>query len=177
MYKFTSAERARIKLWLEKNHKSEDKGNALNFTTDAGVRVRICRTTKYLPNGVWKVRIAYVEATGYPVLTSSPLLAQQEQKGQTAHVMVPKMPKKAAGKSNKDTFAKALDAEIKAQTAQIKQYLMAPSPIWDWGIKEENVEDGKVTFKIHNDHTKHLAIHKAAKKGVLIELEPEGDTS
>lgn len=173
--KFTNAERLRIKLWLEKHYKSRDKAATLEFVTDSGATVELARITQYLPGGDWKIRTAYLRHTGYPVMTTGGIPAASIGKGKkpaSPYKMVPKLPKQESVipgygpvpdsvKSNKGAFAKALDAEMASLKKSMTAQLMAPNPIWFYGIKEQKVEDGMVTFQIQDNHDKHVELHKA----------------
>lgn len=184
--KLTSAERLRIKAWLEKDPKSEDKNGAIDLTRDDGTFIRLRRTTQYYGDS-WKVRTAYEVESNFPVCHSSPLPYGSNIKTKTGPkwVMTPKFDPPAESKAvgNPGAFAKAMEKEMANMKSQMKQYLATPSPMWDFLTKVEPAAsaapDSYVTFKVNvsDDHKKHLDLHMKAKKGVLKDVRPEGDPS
>lgn len=166
--KLTSAERLRIKAWLEKDPKSEDTASAIDMNRDDGTFIRLRRTTHYYGNS-WKVRTAYEVESNFPVCHSSPLPYGSNTKTKTGPkwVMTPKFDPPAESKAaqNKGAFAAALDMELKAMKKGISKQLQVPNSVWDsilFGPKPD--ADGKVTFKVQKPK---------AGKGVLTPSEPE----
>lgn len=170
--KLTSAERLRIKAWLEKDPKSEDTASAIDMNRDDGTFIRLRRTTHYYGNS-WKVRTAYEVESNFPVCHSSPLPYGSNTKTKTGPkwVMTPKFdpPAESKAKANPGAFAKAIEAEMQTMKKGMKEYLQSPSSAWDailFGPKPD--ADGKVTFKVQKPKP---------GKGVLTNVQPEGDPS
>lgn len=131
-YKLTSQDRERIRSWLEKKPQSNDIPKLWHFESEGGAIIPITRVTQYIPGGQWKVRIAYTEDGGYPLLMSGPLLAKSETKK-------PVPPKSGLVPKNY--------AEIVEKT---KAQLAKPSPIWDmdYGLAHP---DFHITFKVQQE--------------------------
>lgn len=158
--KLTSAERLRIKAWLEKDPKSEDTASTIDMNRDDGTFIRLRRTTHYYGDS-WKVRTAYEVESNFPICHSSPLPYGSNVKTKTGPkwVMTPKFDPPAESKAaqNKGAFAKAIDAEMKNLKKQYAKQLNAPSA-WDsllFGPKPTEVKEGDeaksdayVTYKV-----------------------------
>lgn len=119
--KFTNTERKRIKAWLEKDPDSTDTGLTLRAHTSDGAAVVLGRKTTYFGEPLtWKIRTAFTQAGGFPVMSSSAIPAGQDAK-------------KSAKSSNKAAFQKAMTAEMKsleeAQAEWIKN-VINPKPIF-----------------------------------------------
>lgn len=122
--KISHDDRLKLKLWLEKDPSSDEKGK--NITVDNRL---FARRTEYF--GEWKVRIAYDVETNYPLIMSSPIPAEQDSNKQDVapKVMVAKLPKKAAPAKPK---AKSILEEITG--ANPSAYFA--TQLWDWGVKK-----------------------------------------
>lgn len=169
--KFTNAERARIKMWLEKYANTRDTGKFLTLTREDGTEVTLTRDTYYLPGGKWKLRIAYEITTTYPVAVSSPLQygvnKKRKQIKKPEWVMVPKLPLPERKDDepgsvipgnkvgNGVAFSKTVSAELEKLGAAYMAATNQP-PIW-----------GKATFDVYK---------KCATKGGHI-VESNSDTS
>lgn len=120
-YKFTAKERQRIRLWLEKRPNADTLKKQWPFERENGDVLPITRCTQYIPGGKWKVRIAYVEADGYPIASSGPIAANIDAKG------------KPQNKANLVPKAYAWDdheTHVQAAKDAMKAHLNTPHPIW-----------------------------------------------
>lgn len=135
----TYEQRKRVRAWLDKDPKSEDKNKTLDLDG-----VKLTRTTEYLNDSegkqAWKVRIGYVVETGFPVAMSSPIKAGQDHKKQYVkgesgkpYEMIPvfiddpaPVPTKPA---KPDAFAKAVEAEMDKLNAKMQYELMYGKPL------------------------------------------------
>lgn len=125
--KFTQAERKRIRLWLENNVRSTDKSNWFVMERESGA-VTIRRVTQYLPGGKWKVRIAYLEDSGFPIAMSAPLTHQCQVKGKSEDDAPVKKGKKMVFSDDVQSYPnQALYAKVD------KKLEALISSKWDWG--------------------------------------------
>lgn len=138
-FKLTTNERERIRSWVEKRPESSDLPKDWAFQRDDGTELVISRVTQYLPpSNRWKVRIAYILDTGYPILMSGPLVGGADTKKAKPKPTLKKKAaiKKAHGKTvafkiepptpKKGSFAKALNMEMKA----LEDFYLAQTQSW-----------------------------------------------
>ena len=88
-FKLTTLERVRIRSWLEKRPGSSDLPKVWDFDREDGGTIQISRVTQYFGQD-WKVRIAFIVETNYPILMSTPIPAGKDSKGTKPGKMVPK---------------------------------------------------------------------------------------
>lgn len=184
----TSAERARIKAWLEKDPKTEDSGSSLTLTREDGTELNVRRSTQYYGEN-WKVRTAYDVRTHFPLAHSSPLPYGSNVKTKTGPkwVMTPKFDPPAESKAaqNKGAFAKAIDAEMKNLKKQYAKQLNAPT-VWDsllfWPKPTEAEEgdeakpDAYVTYKVQKGSKgKLIPIPDQAKMAINVHIQNHAD--
>lgn len=126
--KLTYEERNRVRVWLDKDKDGPDQGKTLEING-----VTLTRDTLYTGNErQWKVRVAYVLETGYPVAMSAPIPGNLESKHQMLSKggqvkMVPKFPNPPKN-------------ELDAQIAAYKAKLMAKPSVFDAWLDEVNNE-------------------------------------
>lgn len=142
-------------MWLEKRPNADTLKKQWPFERENGDVLPITRCTQYIPGGKWKVRIAYVEADGYPIASSGPIAANIDAKGkpQNKAKFVPKH------------YASENEA-LQEVAKSIAKELNTPNPIWDMinplVESDEPSPSGYVTFevKVSDDHKKHLDLHQ-----------------
>ena len=169
--KFTAAERARIKAWLEKDPDGPDQGKTLKIERENGTSTSLTRGTIYVGNGDWKVRYAYTIEEEYPVAFSSPLPRNTDfkpKKGPSKWKKVPKFPPLEEQMKSKyewsDTSLKVsdippvpkgwIDTAIKEHTKLIKQQMEQTNVMWAKLQDMKPDADGKVTFSVNKGKTK-----------------------
>ena len=129
-------------MWLEKRPNADTLKKEFDFLRDDGTVLPLTRITQYMPNGKWKVRIAYCQEDGYPIQASGPIATHIDGKAGGQQ----KKPIK------KGAFAKVATAAMEEHVQHIKAQLTTPSPLWNVIEKQaEPAPDGYVTFKLHTD--------------------------
>lgn len=135
-FTFSTGERYRIRSWLEKRPNAETLTKQYRFKRDDGSTLLLTRCTQYIPGGEWKIRIAYTQNNGYPIMTSGPLQHGLNEK---------------VGKQDKSGMVpKNYAWEEDAKAAFYEQMNKPISTIWDAiaAAAEPSDHDGHVTFHI-----------------------------
>lgn len=124
--KLTYEERNRIRRWLDKDPAGPDKGKTMELNG-----VTLSRDTLYTgTERNWKVRVAYVVETGYPVAMSAPIPGNLESKKQLMKNGKPVMVEKFPPIEPKSTFDDVVQAELATLKLKMKEELSKPNLIW-----------------------------------------------
>ncbi len=151
-------ERDRIRSWLEKRPESSDLPKVWDFDRADGSTLQISRVTQYFGQD-WKVRIAFIVETNYPILMSTPIQAQQDGKGKKpAKKVVPKDYAKMAKAGSIPTVD--LDELLAGINKEIHtpNVLLVPEKPWAW-------DDDQTHMDVHLEALKAMTCPSCGEPG------------
>lgn len=122
--KLTYEERNRVRVWLDKDKDGPDQGKTMELNG-----VTLSRDTLYTgAERNWKVRVAFVVETGYPVAMSAPIPGNLDSK----HQMMGKNGKVAMVPKFATPPKDSLDAQIAKYKATMSAELLQPNSFTSW---------------------------------------------